>query len=182
MAEKYKPLRVPIALLHQRAFSTARRLDKWMPLVEADLKEKPLVSKIFGNGRAATPFGPIVVQGKYDVMYNVFDRTHYLRKYWRLIDGVQRTACRGCGHIVNSDQERQDHYGCNIDINRVVYALVDDGICSICEKPTFRTKVNIEYHGCPVCDDACLAIWDVMNPPGFEIYWEKQQKDGKIRD
>lgn len=178
--QKYKPLRVPIGLLHQRAYTTSRRLEPIKHMVDAELK--PLTQRRMGiGGPVSVPVYPGFGARRdevFTVMRNVFDVSAYLRKYWVLLDGISKTACRGCGEFADTPRERNEHYECNKDIHFVINELIKQEVCVICEGSLKNAPVVMNFYGCPVCSDECLDIWDVMVPNAFERLYDNLIKTG----
>lgn len=189
MADDYKPLRVPVALIQQRIFATSHRLEPWQGMVDSELKpwepQKHIWrGKLFDAAGGLIsyeddddrlPLYPVngVIIPEYSIMKNLFDKIPHMRKYYALLDGVQRTKCRKCGGISTCNSERSEHVSCYHTINCVIRALQLVGMCVICEAPIIKTDVIIEYNDIPVCSRECLVTWDRMCPDSFEFALEK---------
>jgi len=170
----FKALRVPIALLHQKVYNTAHRLDKWEGITFPP--EKPVVRQTshyngWFDNRVNQP------NRIYDVMHNLFDSSFaYLRQYFYLIDGVDKCVCRGCGKQADTLEERHSHFSCYRVIREILEELRQTRICAICGDATNPIACNSDYDGAPVCSDTCMYCWDCMSPDLFEFFLEKKRE------
>ena len=170
MTEPYKALRVPIPLLHQKVYPTGQRLPKWEGVVfnakgavvtfNAKATSVSATSSSCGTARCATSFAGAE---------SVFERTPYLRRFFILVDGKERTICRLCGQVAVNSKERSEHVGCYKPLSLTLKKLVKSGACIVCGGTIDKVKVDQDFNDIPVCDDICMETWETFNPDVFEF-------------
>lgn len=164
MAGVYKALRVPVALLHQRVYTTSHRLEKYEPLVIPEKKETKVTAITVQPARVISPRAVIPKDPT-----NLFEKDAYLRRFFFLLDDAFKVECRVCGGHCATDMDRSEHVRCYYPASQTLKRLVEDKVCTVCEQPIDKVQVGLEYHGIPVCGADCMYVWDRFNPEAFEF-------------
>lgn len=143
----YKALRIPIPILQQRCYNTARRLPKqvisdWTP---------PKVAV------------PVVKTGVSFFSMHPFLRKHYY-KIMTPMTPTDQIVCRYCLGAISFNL-RHAHSTCSYSMDEVLRRLYSIGKCVICKLPTnFDSRPPMRFDGAPVCSHECKAYWDTFNP------------------
>ena len=175
---------MPIALLQAAVFNTAHRLDPWKGLVEAEVKPGSWSERRspyddddeqLPSWKHFNPFNP--EKRVYTITNNLFDQTPHLRKYFMLLDGIERTSCRKCGLIAINGEGRSKHVPCYHPINLALREMMKQEHCAICEAPFVLAESMVAFNDIPVCSEDCLAVWEYMNPDSFELVLEDVMKN-----
>lgn len=166
MPEPYKALRVPISLLQQKVYSTARRLPKltrWTPP-----EEKKPTTAIIAIGSKYKAFGK--------------PQESYLRRFFFSVSEFgEDLVCRGCGRRTHNLMQRSDHVSCYPMINQVLARLLEIGKCAICERTIDKVEAGTKFNAVPICSEACLHFWDGLNPEDFTVTHAEIVKEGLTR-
>lgn len=160
------PLRVPIALLHQKVYATSHRLPKWEAMELKKEEKKPDTELPVS---AYNPFRLIELRS-----LNLFERVPYLRKFFLLMGDEKEpetVMCRACGEVCEDVTERTPHFRkCFSVVNKTITLLVKEGKCVICDAGITPGNVEAHFYGAPVCSEQCMNIWDYFAPEVFEFY------------
>jgi hypothetical protein len=169
---------VPIALLHQKVYSTSHRLEPLEHIVVP--KRRSLIVPF--NVVKTEPVIQSVNPTRNNPLGHPFEVTPYFRRYFVRMHHNDWLTCRFCGLIARDPQDRSKHNFCFRKITEILDKMSDQGICAICEapfEPGKRSK-DVEWYGIPVCDKVCLDTWDVLNSQGFEFEVSQAMKEGDL--
>jgi len=160
VAAKYTPLRVPIALLHAKVYSTSHRLER---LVRLEPKKEVKQTFMHVDNRVFT--GPLDARF---VVPPLFDRRPFTRKFFVLTDGKDTVTCRVCDLLARTEAERGEHLKtCFHTAMRALDKAKEQGICIVCNEPLDeiqKRRSATEYLDIPLCGKDCLEVWDIWNP------------------
>jgi hypothetical protein len=172
MTEPYKALRVPIAILQQKVYSTAQRLEPWEGIILAPEATKKAITIIrplpmYGHGNYGAGALPSVYAR---LEASLFDFLPYQRRYFTYLDGKEQVNCRYCGEIATTTVQRGMHGSCIQVMSRVLWELRETEKCIVCEEdlPGLSERPD-DIHSIPLCSENCRDSWDWINPDGFMI-------------
>ena len=150
--------KVPMALLHQKVYGTARRLDK-LTIIEFPKKEEKKTAIVsIDRGRVISP--------GVKISDNVFGQEGWLRRFFFMLEPPDRLQCRSCGDQVVGSAARSGHTACYLPTSQALREIMKDELCVVCEENL--KGFGSEFMGLPICSEACFSIWEHHNPEAFE--------------
>lgn len=152
----YRALRVPVALLQQKVFSTSHRLEEFKKL------ETPVV-------RAFGPFDHGSQVARSMSIPKAFWENSQLRRAFYSISNHDENAlaCRACNVQTHSLMERSDHAKCFGIIHATLQKMIEDGQCAVCTTRIEPQSHWVNVYRIPICSDSCCRTWERWVPMAF---------------